>query len=91
MIDHQNDSKWTINHKFWAVVELELALPNLNKYTWNFQTLFRGCVNIFIVGIYKALDMSISLTKLQLKNLQEGTAPDTYLQQELKFYMQIVL
>lgn len=46
--------------------------------------------------------MSISLTKLQLKNLQEGTAPDTYLplrrhvtiflkQQELKFYMQIVL
>lgn len=46
--------------------------------------------------------MSISLTKLQLKNQQEGTAPDTYLplrthvtiflkQQELKFYMQIVL
>lgn len=60
-----------MNHKFWTVFELELALPNLNKYTWNFQTLFRGCVNIVIIGIYKALDISISLTKLQLKNLQE--------------------
>lgn len=42
-----------MNHKFLTVFELELALPNLNKYTWNFQTLFVGVLTLLLLEFIK--------------------------------------